>query len=106
MRKAGDFVAGSWRSHHQLPRNRPTTGVQRQRLFWREAPLRSETLLQIGSAKAPERRIPCRALTLHHVGAARDEPAFYHPLEKAAGDPRYLALYRTACDTFDAVRAR
>ena len=85
MRKSGDFVAGSRRPHQELPGHRPVTRMQGQGLFGRETPLRPETFFQIDSAKAPERRIPGRALALHFVRAARDIPAFYDLLEKAIG---------------------
>ncbi len=85
MRKFGDFVARSWRPHHELSGYRPVTCVQRQRLFGREAPLRAKALFQIRRAKAPERCIPGRALALHRVRSAQDIPAFYDLLEKAIG---------------------
>jgi hypothetical protein len=65
MREFRDGVAGLGSPHHQLARHCPTACMDRQRLFGREAPLRSETLPEVDRAKPPIRGVPSRALTLH-----------------------------------------
>ena len=76
MRELSDRIPGFRRPHHQLTRDSPTSGTERQGLFGREAPLRSETLSEVDRAELPVRGVPGRALAHNVVWAARDEPAF------------------------------
>ena len=73
MREFGDGVAGLGTSYHQLARHCTTAGMDRQRLFGRQGPLRSETLPKVDGAELPIRGIPGRALALHLVWAAQND---------------------------------
>ena len=68
--------------------------MQRQRLFRREAPLRSEARFQIDGAETPEGRVPGRALAFDFVGAARDKPAFHDLLQEAVGQEAFAVRAR------------
>ena len=50
-------------------------GVQRERLFRGEAPLRLEASPEIYSAELPVRRIPGGTLAFHIIGSARNQPS-------------------------------
>jgi hypothetical protein len=76
MRELGDGIPGFRRPHHQLARDCPIAGMERQGLFRGEAPLRSEALSEVDRAELPVGGIPSRAFALRLAWAARDEPAF------------------------------
>ena len=75
MRELGDGIPGFRRPHHQLARDCPIAGMERQGLFGGEAPLRPETLSEVDRAELPVGGVPGRALARCIVRAARDEPA-------------------------------
>lgn len=86
MRELGDSISGFRRFHHQLPRYSPTASMQRQGLFGRQTPLRSETLSEIDRAKLPVRCVLGRALTGCIIRTARYEPALQNRVQKSMSD--------------------
>lgn len=86
MRELGDGIPGLRRPHHQLARDRPIAGMERQGLFGGETPFRSETRSEVDHAELPVRGVPGRALARWVVRAARDEPALENLLKKALSE--------------------
>src|SRR5690348_13082417 len=97
MRKLRYVVPAFGRPHCQLPGNRPVPSVKGQRWLGRPAAILAETRFEVNGGKTPERGIPCRALALHVVWAARDVPAlddFFQeavPKQALPVSPRYVA---------------
>jgi hypothetical protein len=86
MRELGDAIPGLRRPNHQLARNRPIAGMERQGLFGGETPFRSKTLSEVNRAELPVRGVPGRALASRIVRAAGNKPSLDNLLEKALSE--------------------
>lgn len=79
----GGLVATLGRAHQQLLGNCPIAHMKAQRLFWAQAPVFPETIVQVAGYEGPKGCIPACAFACRFVRSGRGVPALHHFADKS-----------------------